>query len=200
MQAYNIFLFLVLIPSLKNSKLDQQLCLVAAEKILTFSIAISSSMTLNSEQSKSLAKGLFVSFIAIIFKLSNCDVLLEISNARGFFPQCIELFRKLQENLNDAATRKESRMNTFAAKNCQGASDNRCIFMGISQLKTSSSMTSKLVARPMSSSKLFQKGVVTLQDPETNVYRALAKAGDLDDKLAEVRDYFHNAFLILMAA
>jgi hypothetical protein len=61
-------------------------------------------------------------------------------------------------------------------------------------------MTSKLVARPMSSSKLFQKGVVTLQDPETNVYRALAKAGDLDDKLAEVRDYFHNAFLILMAA
>ena len=48
----------------------------------------------------------------------------------------------------------------------------------------------------MSSSKLFQKGVVTLQDPETNVYRALAKAGDLDDKLAEVRDYFYNKFLI----
>ena len=107
------------------------------------------------------------------------------------------MLRKLQENLNDAAARRiESRMNTFAANNCQGASDNKCIFMRISQLKANSSTTSKLVTRPMSSSKLFQKGVVTLQDPETNVYRALAKAGDLDDKLAEVRDYFYNKFLI----
>ena len=58
MQGYfNILWFLALIPSLKYSKLDQQSCLVATEKILTFSIAISSSMTLNFEQSKSLAKG-----------------------------------------------------------------------------------------------------------------------------------------------